>query len=221
MIPCRGITRQFFRSRPAFGYFATGQGGRRLYDPRKTIFGAEKKIWLLVVLGFSAAAFLVRWIGLTIPVIGTPINIDPRELFVTLGAALTGPVGGVVIGFFAGLATIPPELDPSDLAAHIIGGLLIGFVYKPLYRCWSLLWLLFGWGGLIVAYYYLVLLPANILTVQLTDPGRILEVFGEELSFSQLYILLAPLALPEVVVTLIFTSLILVVLPDKYRRPLW
>jgi len=47
----------------------------------KRIPGDEKqtglsKTWLFVVFGFGAAAFLVRWAGLTIPVIGT-INIDP------------------------------------------------------------------------------------------------------------------------------------------------
>jgi len=54
------------------------------------------KTWLFVVFVFGAAAFLVRWAGLAIPVIG-PAAIDPREVFVTLGAASTGPVGGLVI----------------------------------------------------------------------------------------------------------------------------
>ena len=36
------------------------------------------KMWLLVVVGFSAAAFLVRWAGLVIPIIGTSGYTDPR-----------------------------------------------------------------------------------------------------------------------------------------------
>jgi hypothetical protein len=68
----------------------------------KNAFGDEwhlgfSRMWLLVVVGFSATAFLVRWAGLVIPVIGSEVNIDPREILVTLGAALTGPVGGLVI----------------------------------------------------------------------------------------------------------------------------
>ena len=67
------------------------------------------RTYLFVVFGFGAAAFLVRWAGLTIPIIGE-VNIDPREMFVTLGAALTGPVGGLVIGFLAGLPAISVAL---------------------------------------------------------------------------------------------------------------
>jgi len=52
------------------------------------------KTWLFVTLGFSVAAFLVRWADLTIPIIGTLAKIDPREIFVILGAALTGPAEG-------------------------------------------------------------------------------------------------------------------------------
>ena len=83
----------------------------------KELFGAKKRPWLLLVLGFSAAAFLVRWAGFTIPVLGTNINFDPREVFVTLGAAITGPLGAVVIAFFAGFSTG----FLTVMAAHIAG----------------------------------------------------------------------------------------------------
>ncbi len=61
-------------------------------DEKQT--GLSRKAYLFVVFGFGFAAFLARWIDLTIPVIGTTANIDPREIFVTLGAAFTSPVGG-------------------------------------------------------------------------------------------------------------------------------
>ena len=96
------------------------------------------RTWLFVVFGFSAAAFLVRWAGLVIPVIGTMTNIDPREIFVTLGAAVTGPVGGLVIGFFSGLPTISVALGPTSIMAHSISGVLIGFLYKPVYQRWRM-----------------------------------------------------------------------------------
>ncbi|RPJ27517.1 MAG: hypothetical protein EHM33_07730 [Chloroflexi bacterium] len=42
--------------------------------------------------------------GLTIPIPGTPVVTDPREIFTTIGASLTGPIGGIVIGILAGIA---------------------------------------------------------------------------------------------------------------------
>ncbi len=173
------------------------------------------------MVGFSAAAFLVRWAGLIIPIIGSEINIDPREIFVTLGAAFTGPVGGLAIGFFAGLSSATIVFGPSDIIAHFVGGLLIGFLYKPVHRRWRMPILLLGWVCLIAAYYYVFLIPTNIVTVLLTEPERLSTVFGANLSFSQLYILLASGAFFEAVGTLIITTIILIALPDKYRRPLW
>ena len=91
--------------------------------------------YLLVLAAFSAATFLVRYIGLKIPVVGTEVaNIDPREVFVTLGSAFTGPVGGIVIGFFGGVSS----LALATVVAHMVAGLVIGFLYKPVYNRWQM-----------------------------------------------------------------------------------
>jgi len=169
---------------------------------------------------FGAAAFLVRWAGLAIPVIG-PAAIDPREVFVTLGAASTGPVGGLVIGLLAGLATIPVEVDPSSLVAHSVSGLLIGLLYKLVYQRWRMPALLLGWAVLIAAYYYIFFTPTAMAVIMLVAPGALSDLFGVELSFSQAYILLARGVFPEVVATMIVTAIILIAMPERYRRPLW
>jgi len=179
------------------------------------------RTWLFVVVGFSAAAFLVRWAGLTIPVIGTDINIDPREIFVTLGAAVTGPVGGLVIGFCSGLPAVTVSLGSSSLIAHSVSGLLFGFLYKPVHQRWHMPLLLLGWVGLVAAYYYIFLIPTFLATISLADPGGIANLFGLDLSFSQAYRTLGQVAFPEAVVTFIITSIILIALPEKYRRPRW
>jgi len=178
------------------------------------------KTWLFVVFVFGAAAFLVRWAGLAIPVIG-PAAIDPREVFVTLGAASTGPVGGLVIGLLAGLATIPVEVDPSSLVAHSVSGLLIGLLYKLVYQRWRMPALLLGWAVLIAAYYYIFFTPTAMAVIMLVAPGALSDLFGVELSFSQAYILLARGVFPEVVATMIVTAIILIAMPERYRRPLW
>ena len=192
----------------------------------KKIVGAERlsgpsRMWLLVVVGFSAAAFLVRWAELVIPVIGTLAYTDPREIFVILGAAVTGPVGGLVIGFFSGLPAVSIVLGPASLIAHSVSGLLLGSLYKPVYNRWRMPILLSVWVGLVTAYYYIFLLPTFLATISLADPGGIAVIFGLDLSTFQAYRSLGQAAFPEVLATLIVTSIILIALPGKYRRPLW
>jgi len=177
--------------------------------------------WLLVVVGFAAAAFLVRWAGLTIPVVSARINIDPREIFVTLGAAITGPVGGLVIGFFSGLPAVAVALGPTSLLAHCVSGLFFGCLYKPVHHRWPMPGLLLGWVGLVAAYYYIFLIPTFVAAVSLADSGGIAAIFGADLSFFQAYTTLGQAALPEAVGTLIITATTLIALPGKYRRPLW
>jgi hypothetical protein len=182
----------------------------------KESFGATRRTWLLVVLGFSAAAFLVRWAGFTIPVVGM-FNFDLREVFVTLGAAITGPVGGAVIGFFAGL----PTGFLSDMAAHSASGLFVGLLYRPVYNRWRMPALLLVWGLLLVTYYYGFLIPVFLAAALLTESPSIPDIFGSDLSFFQAYAITMQAVWPEVLGTLIVTALILVGLPEKYRRPLW
>ena len=51
---------------------------------------------LVTAVGFGVAGGLLLLAGLTIPIIGTQISIDPHEIFITLGAAFAGPVGGAI-----------------------------------------------------------------------------------------------------------------------------
>ena len=182
----------------------------------------SSKMWLFVVLGFSAAAFLVRWAGLVIPIIGTLTNLDPREIFITLGAALTGPIGGAVIGFFAELPTFSFSVGRgiNSMITHMVAGLLFGFLYKLLYQRIRMPLLLVGWSLLVVAYYYLFIIPMFVALLLLTGLERMSAVFGQELSFLQAYTTLGQIAWPEAVATLIITTIILIALPKKYRRPL-
>ena len=80
-------------------------------------------------LGLAALAIVVS--GLTIPIPGTGVVTDPREIFTTTGAALTGPLGGIVIGILAGIGE-PGGLMLASLLAHVSGGLWMGFSYKTL-----------------------------------------------------------------------------------------
>ena len=80
-----------------------------------------------IAAAFGGAALAVVAAGILIPIPGTLVVTDPRELFTTIGASLTGPIGGIVVGFLAGIA------DPLPIVAvisHVLGGIFNGLVYK-------------------------------------------------------------------------------------------
>jgi hypothetical protein len=176
------------------------------------------------MIGFGLAAFLIKWFDLEIPIIGTTILSDPRELFVTLGAAFTGPLGGLVIG---GLSTLPNIIRQDsiiaipDFVVHIIIGALSGYMYKiAIYERLRMPVFLVGWAALIIGYYLcLILLIVIILFAFLSEMIPI--ILGAEYPPIQVFIGISISAIPELIFTLIITTLIMIALPQKYRRPLW
>ncbi len=49
-----------------------------------------------IAAAFGGVALALVLAGITIPIPGTPVVTDPREIFTTTGASLTGPIGGIV-----------------------------------------------------------------------------------------------------------------------------
>lgn len=180
----------------------------------------SKKI-IATALIFGAATLTMREMGFRIPVLGT-VHTDPRELFLTLGAALSGPIGGIVIGLMS--ISWSDEINAgviASLVAHVLGGFFIGITYKKLvYQRLEFPWLLFGWAGLVISFYYLILIPFYILVFFSLDPVTFELTFGN-LTLWNLYTNLVMLANPELMLTMVITSIIIAALPPKYRCPMW
>jgi hypothetical protein len=168
-----------------------------------------------IAAAFGGAALAVVLAGITIPIPGTPVVTDPREIFTTTGASLTGPIGGIVIGILAGIAE--PGIPLASLLAHIIGGVYNGFVYKNLsWRFRSNNVARLGlWAAQVIGYYAVVVVPLFVvgLVVFYPDPeyGGFLALLGA----------LEAGAAPEMIFTTIVTTVIMAALPERYRRPLW
>ena len=168
-----------------------------------------------VAAAFGGAALAIVLAGITIPIPGTPVVTDPREIFTTTGASLTGPIGGIVIGILAGIAE--PGIPLASLLAHIVGGIYSGLVYKNLswrFRENRIAQLGF-WALQVLGYYILIVVPMFVV-------GLIL--FYPDPEYGGFFALLAALevgALPEAFLTTIVTTIILAALPERYRRPLW
>ena len=168
-----------------------------------------------VAAAFGGAALAIVLAGITIPIPGTPVVTDPREIFTTTGASLTGPVGGIVIGILAGIAE--PGIPLASLLAHIVGGIYNGFVYKNL--SWRFrennVARLALWAVQVLGYYVVVVVPLFVVG---------LVVFYPDPEYGGFFALLGALeagALPEAILTTTVTTIIMAALPERYRRPLW
>lgn len=164
---------------------------------------------------FGGAALALVLAGVTIPIPGTPVVTDPREIFTTIGASLTGPVGGVVVGLLAGIAE--PGIPLASLLAHVVGGVFNGLVYKNF--SWRFkekkALSLAAWALQVFAYYALVVIPLFVVG---------LMVFYPDPEYGGFFGFLGALeagAMPEALFTTVVTTIIMAALPEKYRRPLW
>jgi hypothetical protein len=176
---------------------------------------------LLPATAFGLAALAIVGAGLTIPIPGTGVVTDPREIFTTIGAGLTGPLGGIVIGILAGIGE-PGGIMLASLLAHVSGGLWMGFSYKTLvHKPLKMPASLIGWVFLVLAYYYVFVVPGFVIGQALFYPEGFIDAYGAGTSLILAYTILGWGALPEALLTALVTSLVFVALPIRYRRPLW
>jgi hypothetical protein len=168
-----------------------------------------------VAAAFGGAALALVLAGVTIPIPGTPVVTDPREIFTTIGASLTGPMGGIVIGLLAGIAE--PGIPLASLLAHVVGGVFNGLVYKNF--SWRFknnkVVSLAAWAVQVFLYYVVVVIP--LFAVGLT-------VFYPDPEYGGFFAFLGALevgAMPEAVLTTVVSTIIMAALPERFRRPLW
>ena len=135
-----------------------------------------------IAAAFGGVALAIVLAGITIPIPGTVVVTDPRELFTTIGASLTGPIGGVVVGLLAGIAD--PSIQVVSMIAHMLGGVYNGFVYKNAswrFKDNKVVSLAF-WAAQVLVYYFFVVVPLIVggIMVFFPDPanGIILQPAG-------------------------------------------
>lgn len=164
---------------------------------------------------------LVSLAGFHLQVPGTRIVTDAREIFILIGAALTGPIGGVIIGLLAGLGGPYGDVHLYIVANHVVGALWVGWAYKRLvHDRIHMPYMLLGWVGVMLVYYFICFIPVVAFTKYMF-PDVFLRVFPEPRSFVHTLLVFYRGRLVEFILTTALTSSVLLVLPRAARSPMW
>lgn len=179
------------------------------------------KVNIITAFVFGLLAYLIVEFEIFYYVSGSRLISDPREIFVLIGSALTGPVGGLIIGIISTLSSPVPELYTYTMLQHIFGGVLIGLLYRRIYcRKINLLVFIFQWVLLAISYYFIFYIPL-FLAVYFFDNSlyQVITNNGYPV-FHALYKIYKGF-LPEFIITTVITSLVMIALPENYIKPLW
>lgn len=186
----------------------------------------KKTIWKPLVLG--ATLGLVDFVSLAVNFLlplGPLGATGPQEIFLTMSAALGGPLGLLVASFLhesgVFLFFLKNEFSPdmlwstgmlfatADLVAHLVALLAVAYCYRFLYqRVQKLVVFCAGWV-LIVFIYYGLLVFLQYLLLGLV----VIDVPGLSILYQN--------NLPEFAVVVIISTLSWVALPARYRKTLW
>jgi hypothetical protein len=182
----------------------------------------KKTIWLPIVggLAFGALSYLITVADITVR-ISEDLILGPWEIPNILSAALFGPIGlfitelGLDISGYLYLirGVYPAPQDAyfmvGNYIAHSVAMLAVAFGYRFVYRRISMPFLLAGWVLLMVIYYLVgVTLQVSLFNIAVPGLGASYSVY------------LSNVRLEFILVSGI-TSLILLALPERYRKPQW
>lgn len=182
----------------------------------------KKTIWIPLLGGliFGALSYLTTVANLTIQ-ISEDLILGPWEIFNTLSAALFGPIGLLItelgldvsayLYLIKGVYPAPQDIYfmVGNYIAHIAAMLLVAFGYRFIYQRMRMPLLLVGWF-LVMGIYYLVGVALSVFFHNSAIPGLGATLPGY---FNEVRL--------EFVIIMVITSLILLALPERYRRPQW
>ena len=183
---------------------------------------AKRTIWIPIVGGltFGALSFLITAANIAVQ-ISDELILGPWEIINSLSAALFGPLGllitelGLDISAYLFLikGTFPAPQDfyfmVGNFLAHIAAMLVTAYGYRFIYTRLKIPLLLVGWV-LVLGTNYFIGASLQVILFNLAVPG-----LGATFAvwFSNIRL--------EFILVSVITSLILLALPERYRKPQW
>lgn len=168
----------------------------------------------------GALSYLTTLANLTIQ-ITQDLILGPWEIFNVISAALFGPIGLLItelgldvsgyIYLIRGVYPTPQDIYfmMGNYIAHILALLPVAVGYRFIHQRIKMPWLLVGWIPILFIY-YLVGVPLSVLLHNLAVPG-LENTFAAYFKSIRL----------EFILVVVVTSLIMLALPEPYRRPYW
>jgi PAS domain S-box-containing protein len=171
------------------------------------------------IFGVFALILILADIHFTIP--GTQVLTDPREIFVLISAALTGPIGAVITGVLASVYDPTPSFRIYVICQHIFGAVLVSLIYKRyIFEKFIMPLSLIFWVLLVLAYYYVFYIPGYLIVYSFfPDIYNIISANNTN-PFSALINLYSGWTF-EIVFTTLITVLFIIALPQRFRKPFW
>jgi len=163
---------------------------------------------------------LTTVVNLTIQ-ISEDLILGPWEIFNAISATLFGPIGLLItelgldisayLYLIRGVYPAPQDIYflVGNYIAHIAAMLLVAFGYRFIYQRMKMPPLLVGWF-LVLGIYYLVGVILSVILHKIAVPGLGATIMGY---FSNVRL--------EFILVTVITSLFLLALPKRYRRPQW
>lgn len=188
----------------------------------------SKRYWIPILLGAGTAAigFLITYADLTLYLgvnanTGVPLGYDAREIFITICSALGGPLAAVIailqfplIGLYMSIPAIGVSMVMLD---RLAASLAVVFLYRYMYMHIKRLPLMtLFWAGTVWVYYSISYNTALISTCVLSGTS-IIETYR---SYGVLTVISLFFSL-EPPFTYVFSLLILLAIPPRFRKPLW
>ena len=182
----------------------------------------KKTTWVPIVGGliFGALSYLITVADITIR-ISENLILGPWEIINSLSAALFGPIGLLItelgldisgyVYLIKGVYPAPQDIYfmVGNYIAHSVAMLFVALSYRFIYQRLKVPRLIAGWI-LVMGIYYLVGVFLQVSLFNIAVPG-----LGASYAawFSNVRL--------EFVLVSVVTSLILVALPERYRKPQW
>lgn len=188
----------------------------------------KKTVWQPLVLGvvFGLLAGLTMVTGLSFLIPGITDNaIGVYATLFLLAAALGGPLAGTLApAIFVTLVALlgPPDMQAilnnpdifwPNLLALAATLVLVSFAYRLIFERVKMPIRLLPWAGIVIVY-YLISIPASVIPQYLLSGDPRSEILPAVLSTYLTYF-------PQVIFDIVFTSLVFIALPERYRKPLW
>jgi len=182
----------------------------------------KRTIWIPIAGGLTlgALSFLITAANITVQ-ISQDLILGPWEILNTLSAALFGPIGLLItelgldisgyLYFIRGVYPAPQDFYfmVGDFIAHSLSMLLVAFGYRFIYQRVKMPRLLGGWV-MIMGIYYLVEVSLAVSLFNIAVPG-----------LGASYVVYFSNVRLELILVTLITSLVLLALPGRFRRPRW